>query len=166
MLAQKWWIHFLLWSKLKSCYDWKYVVKSHLSKNWNSISKRVWPQFLTCCNETPTQNSGTNYPNRFQFFKTPNKQHHMFFNFQSDGIFKGVKCKYPGPSEWERGWGQRVNWHTGISCQNFFHSTIMPSWMCVQKSRQAQETIICLFGLLFLSQNWMTLKKPTKIIKI
>ena len=96
MLAQKWWIHFLLWSKLKSCYDWKYVVKSHLSKNWNSISKRVWPQFLTCCNETPTQNSGTNYPNRFQFFKTPNKQHHMFFNFQSDGIFKGVKCKYPG----------------------------------------------------------------------
>ena len=110
MLAQKWWIHFLLWSKLKSCYDWKYVVKSHLSKNWNSISKRVWPQFLTCCNETPTQNSGTNYPNRFQFFKTPNKQHHMFFNFQSDGIFKGVKCKYPGPSERERDWGQRVNY--------------------------------------------------------
>ena len=109
MLAQKWWIHFLLWSKLKSCYDWKYVVKSHLSKNWNSISKRVWPQLLTCCNETPTQNSGTNYPNRFQFFKTPNKQHHMFFNFQSDGIFKGVKCKYPGPSERKRGWGHRVN---------------------------------------------------------
>ena len=34
----------------------------------------------------------------------------MFFNFQSDGIFKGVKCKYPGPSERDqRGLGgQRV----------------------------------------------------------
>ena len=36
----------------------------------------------------------------------------------------------------------------------------------VQRRGQAQGTIICLFGLLFFSQNGMTLKKPTKIIKI
>jgi hypothetical protein len=36
----------------------------------------------------------------------------------------------------------------------------------VQRSRQAQETMICLLGPLFFSQNGMTFKKPTKIIKI
>ena len=36
----------------------------------------------------------------------------------------------------------------------------------VQRSRQGQETIICFFSVLFLSQNGMTLRKPTKIIKI
>jgi hypothetical protein len=36
----------------------------------------------------------------------------------------------------------------------------------VQRSRQAQGTIICLFGLLFFSENGMAFKKPTKIIKI
>jgi hypothetical protein len=36
----------------------------------------------------------------------------------------------------------------------------------VQRSGQAQGTIICLFGLLFFSQNGMTFKKATKIIKI
>jgi hypothetical protein len=36
----------------------------------------------------------------------------------------------------------------------------------VQRSGQAQETIIILFGLLFFSQNGVTLKKATKIIKI
>ena len=36
----------------------------------------------------------------------------------------------------------------------------------VQRSGQAQETIMCLFGPLFFSQNGMTLKKPTKIIEI
>jgi hypothetical protein len=36
----------------------------------------------------------------------------------------------------------------------------------VQRSKQAQGTIICLFGQMFFSQNGMTLKKPTKIIKI
>jgi hypothetical protein len=36
----------------------------------------------------------------------------------------------------------------------------------VQRSGQAHETIICLFGPLFSSQNGMTFKKATKIIKI
>ena len=44
--------------------------------------------------------------------------------------------------------------HTGISCQN------------VQRSGQAQGTMIYLFGLLFFSQDGGTLKKATKIIKI
>ena len=38
--------------------------------------------------------------------------------------------------------------------------------MGVQRSGQAQGTIICLFGPLFFSQNGMTFKKATKIIKI
>jgi hypothetical protein len=33
----------------------------------------------------------------------------------------------------------------------------------VQRSGQAQETIICLFGLLFFSQNGMTFKKLQKL---
>ena len=36
----------------------------------------------------------------------------------------------------------------------------------VQRSGQAQGTIIYLFGPLFFSQNGITLKKPTKVIKI
>ena len=38
--------------------------------------------------------------------------------------------------------------------------------MGVQRSGQAQGTIICLLGPLFSSQNGMAFKKPTKIIKI
>jgi hypothetical protein len=36
----------------------------------------------------------------------------------------------------------------------------------VQRSKKAQGTIIYLFGPLFFSQNGVTLKKATKIIKI
>ena len=36
----------------------------------------------------------------------------------------------------------------------------------VQRSGQAQGTMICQFRLLFFSQNGMKFKKPTKIIKI
>ena len=36
----------------------------------------------------------------------------------------------------------------------------------VQRRGKAQETIICLLGPLFISQNEMTFKKATKIIKI
>ena len=36
----------------------------------------------------------------------------------------------------------------------------------VQRSGQAQGTIICLFSSLFFSQNGMKFTKPTKIIKI
>jgi hypothetical protein len=35
----------------------------------------------------------------------------------------------------------------------------------VQRSKQAQGTIICLFGPLFFSQNGMTLKKLQKLPK-
>ena len=44
--------------------------------------------------------------------------------------------------------------------------TTLEGVLGVQRSGQAQGTIICLFGPLFFSQNGMTLKKPTKIIKI
>ena len=52
--------------------------------------------------------------------------------------------------------------HTGISCRHFFHATIIPP-LDVQRSGQAQETVICLFGLLFFSQNGMTLKNLQKL---
>ena len=44
--------------------------------------------------------------------------------------------------------------------------TTLEGVLGVQRSGQAQGTIICLFGPLFFSQNGMTFKKPTKIIKI
>ena len=40
--------------------------------------------------------------------------------------------------------------------------TILESVLGVQRSGQAQGTIICLFGPLFFSQNGMTLKKTYK----
>ena len=63
---------------------------------------------------------------------------------------------------------------TGISCQNFFHTTIIPPWRVSWVSRKADKlkelglegTIIYLFGPLFFSQNGVTLKKATNIIKI
>ena len=44
--------------------------------------------------------------------------------------------------------------------------TTLEGGLDVQRSKQAKGTILCLFGQLFFSQNGMTLKKPTKIIKI
>ena len=44
--------------------------------------------------------------------------------------------------------------------------TTLEGVLGVQKRGQGQGTIICLLGLLFFSQNGMTSKKPTKIIKI
>jgi hypothetical protein len=44
--------------------------------------------------------------------------------------------------------------------------TTLGNVLGVQRSEQAQGTTICLFGLLFFSQNGMTFKKPTKIVKI
>ena len=44
--------------------------------------------------------------------------------------------------------------------------TTLEGVLGVQRSGQAQGTIICLFGPLFFSQNGMTFKKATKIIKI
>ena len=44
--------------------------------------------------------------------------------------------------------------------------TTLEGVLGVKRSGQAHGTIICLFELLFFSQNGMTFKKPTKIIKI
>jgi hypothetical protein len=44
--------------------------------------------------------------------------------------------------------------------------TTLEGVLGVQRSGQAHETIVCLFGPLFFSQNGMTFKKATKIIKI
>ena len=44
--------------------------------------------------------------------------------------------------------------------------TTLEGVLGVQRRGQAQGTIICLFGPLFFSQNGMTFKKATKIIKI
>ena len=44
--------------------------------------------------------------------------------------------------------------------------TTLEGVLGVQRCRQAQGTIIYLFGPLFFSQNGVTLKKATKIIKI
>ena len=42
--------------------------------------------------------------------------------------------------------------------------TTLKGVLGVQRSKQAQGTIVCLFGLLFFSQNGMAVKKRTKII--
>ena len=44
--------------------------------------------------------------------------------------------------------------------------TTLEGILGVQRSGQAQGTIIYMFGQLFFSQNGVKLKKPTKIIKI
>jgi hypothetical protein len=49
-----------------------------------------------------------------------------------------------------------------LSLHNY---TTLEGVLSVQRSKQAQETIIYLFGPLFFSQNGVTLKKATKIIK-
>ena len=49
---------------------------------------------------------------------------------------------------------------------SLYYYTILKDVLGVQRSGHAQGTIICLFGPLFFSQNGITLKKLTKIIKI
>ena len=44
--------------------------------------------------------------------------------------------------------------------------TTLEGVLGVQRRGQGQGTMICLLGLLFSSQNGMTFKTPTKIIKI
>ena len=68
----------------------------------------------------------------------------MFFNFQSDGIFKGVKCKYPGPSERERGWGKGLinphpqHWDFLPKFLSLHYYTILEGVLGVQRCRKAQ----------------------------
>ena len=45
-----------------------------------------------------------------------------------------------------------------------YHTTL-EDVLGVQRSRQAQENVICLFGPLFFSSNSMTFKKPEKLSK-
>ena len=60
----------------------------------------------------------------------------------------------------------RPHWDLLLKFLSLHYYTTLESVLGVQRSRQAQGTIICLFGLLFFSQNGITFKKPTKIIKI
>ena len=57
--------------------------------------------------------------------------------------------------------------HTGISYQNFFHSTIIPPWRVSWVFREAdklKELKFYLFGPLVFQPK--ALEKPTKVIKI
>jgi hypothetical protein len=60
-------------------------------------------------------------------------------------------------------WG---HWDFLPKILSLHYYTTLEGVLGVQRSRKAQGTIICLFGLLFFCQNGMTFKKPTKIIKI
>ena len=84
------------------------------------------------------------------------KNHSIYIDISNDLNFdsKLASLKYSA----------RNGIHAGISCRHFFHATIIPP-LDVQRSGQAQETVICLFGLLFFSQNGMTLKNLQKISK-
>ena len=60
----------------------------------------------------------------------------------------------------------RAHWDFLTKFLSFRNYTTLEGVLCVQRSRQAQGTTICLLGLLFFRQNGMTFKKPTKVIKI
>ena len=59
-----------------------------------------------------------------------------------------------------------ANWDLLPKFLSLHYYTILEGVFGVQRSGQAQGTIIYLFGPLFFSQNVVTLKKATKIIKI
>ena len=59
-----------------------------------------------------------------------------------------------------------AHWNFLPKFLSLHYYTTLEGVLGVQRSGQAQGTIICLFGPLFFSQNGMTLKKPTKIINI
>ena len=61
---------------------------------------------------------------------------------------------------------QNAHWDFLPKFLSLHYYTTLEGVVGVQRSRQAQGTIICLFGPLFFSQNGMTFKKATKIIKI
>ena len=59
--------------------------------------------------------------------------------------------------------------HTGISCQNFFHSTIIPAWKVSWVSKEAKKLkeleFVCLVCCFSAKMEWDS-KKLKKIIKI
>ena len=59
-----------------------------------------------------------------------------------------------------------THWDFLTKFLSLHYYTTLEGVLCVQRSRQAQGTTICLLGLLFFSQNGMTFKKSTKFIKI
>ena len=86
------------------------------------------------------------------------------FNLHPGKWFEGYPVKSTlFFSGWLATW-EKAGFHKVNQKKNGCHA--LEGVLAVQRSRQAQGTIICLFGLLFFSQNGMTLKKPIKIIKI
>ena len=63
-------------------------------------------------------------------------------------------------------WYTTAHWDFLPKFFSLHYYTTLEGLLGVQRSKQAQGTIICLFGPLFFSQNGMTFKKATKIIKI
>ena len=55
-----------------------------------------------------------------------------------------------------------ANWDLLPKFLSLKYYTIMEDVLGVQRSRQAQDTIMCLFGMLFSSQNGMAFKKTYK----
>ena len=62
-------------------------------------------------------------------------------------------------------WSSSAHWNFLAKFHSLHYYTTLEGVLGVQRSRQAQETIICLFGPRFFSQNGMTFKKPTKFIE-
>ena len=60
----------------------------------------------------------------------------------------------------------KAHWDFLAKSISLHYYTTLVGVLGVQRSRQAQGTLICLFGPLFFSENGMTFKKPTKIIKL
>ena len=63
-------------------------------------------------------------------------------------------------------WLAYAHWDFLLKFFSLHYYTTLEGVLGVKRSGQAQQALICLFGLLFFSQNGMTFKKPTKIIKI
>ena len=62
--------------------------------------------------------------------------------------------------------GLQAHWDFLPKFLSLHYYTTLEGVLGVQRSGQTQGTMICLFGPLFFSQNGMTFKKATKIIKI
>ena len=64
------------------------------------------------------------------------------------------------------GSGHTAHWDFLPKFLSLHYYTTREGVLGVQRSGQAQRTIICLLSPLFFRQNGITFKKPTKIIKI
>ena len=59
-------------------------------------------------------------------------------------------------------WSSSAHWNFLAKFHSLHYYTTLEGVLGVQRSRQAQETIICLFGLLFFSRNRMSFKNLQK----